>query len=114
MVIQQGEIWWAILPAPRESEPGYRRPVVIVQDNPFNQSRINTIICAVITSNLRLANAPGNVFLPADDTGLSKDSVANVSQLITLDRIFLTERANMLPERLLEKILDGVLLVLGR
>src|SRR5208282_6076994 len=98
--IQRGEIWWADLPQPRRSEPGYRRPVLVVQADSFNASRIQTTIVAVITSNLELADAPGNVLLPARSAGLSRESVVNVSQLMTLDRSFLTEHAGTLPPRL--------------
>src|SRR5271169_4960797 len=98
--IQHGEIWWADLPEARRSEPGYRRPVVIVQADSFNRSRIQTVIVAVITGNLELADVPGNVLLPARSTGLPRDSVANVSQLLTLDRSFLTGLAGVLPPRL--------------
>ena len=112
--MEQGEIWWASLPEPAGSEPGYRRPVVIVQGDAFNRSRIRTIVCVAVTSNLALADAPGNVLMPKDATGLPRDSVANVSQVITLDRNFLTERAGRLPVDLLEEILDGIELVLGR
>jgi mRNA interferase MazF len=87
--VRRGEIWWVSLDEPRGSEPGYRRPVVIVQSDDFNRSRIQTVIAAVISSNLNLARAPGNVFLRARNTGLPKDSVANVSQLITVDKAFL-------------------------
>jgi len=112
--MEQGEIWWASLPEPAGSEPGYRRPVVIVQGDAFNRSRIRTIVCVAVTSNLALADAPGNVQMPKDVTGLPRDSVANVSQVITLDRNFLIERAGRLPVDLLEEILDGIELVLGR
>lgn len=78
----RGEIWWASLPDPTGSEPGYRRPILIVQDDTFNQSRIQTVIAIAITSNLRLAEAPGHVFLPRGVTGLPQDSVANVSQVV--------------------------------
>jgi mRNA interferase MazF len=98
--IQRGEIWWADLPEPRGSEPGFRRPVLVVQADAFNRSRIQTVVIAVITSNLELADAPGNVLLPARATGLPRDSVANVSQLMTLDRSFLDARAGVLPPRL--------------
>jgi len=91
-VIRRGKIWWANLPDPSGSEPGYRRPVLIVQSDDFNLSRIATIMAVVITSNTRLAQAPGNVLLPHKTTGLLKDSVANVSQVITIDKNFLTER----------------------
>lgn len=98
--IQRGEIWWADLPDPRRSEPGHRRPVLVIQADAFNRSRIQTVIVAVITSNIELADAPGNVLLAANQTGLSRDSVVNVSQLLTLDRGFLTEHAGTLPPRL--------------
>lgn len=113
MVVHRGEIWWAGLPDPRGSEPGYRRPVVIVQANSFNRSKINTIIAAVITSNLRLAEAPGNVMLPRSDSHLSKDSVINVSQLITLDKSFLIERIGKLKKKRLASLDDGLHLVLS-
>ena len=110
--ILRGEIWWADLPAPRRSEPGYRRPVLVVQADAFNRSRIQTAIVAVVTSNLQLAEAPGNVLLPARSTGLPRDSVANVSQLLTLDRSFLTEHAGTLPPRLQRSVDDGLRTVL--
>lgn len=113
-MIQQGEIWWADLAEPRGSEPGYRRPVVIVQGEAFNRSRIATVICATITSNLRLAKAPGNVFLSSSESGLPKDSVVNVSQVITLDRTFLAERVGLLRTVIIDEIVDGIELVLGR
>ena len=112
MVVYRGEIWWANLPEPIGSEPGYRRPVLIVQDDAFNRSQIQTTIAIVITSNLNLAQAPGNVLLPKKLTGLSRDSVANVSQLITIDKAFLTERVSALTIDLLEQVDDGLRLVL--
>lgn len=112
MVIQRGEIWWASLPEPAGSEPGYRRPVLVVQSDDFNQSRIATVIALVITSNLRLAQAPGNVFLPQKLTGLSKDSVANVSQIVTVDKSFLTDKIGALPLSVIEQIDKGLRLVL--
>jgi mRNA interferase MazF len=96
MVIGRGEIWWASLPEPQGSEPGYRRPVVIIQSDRFNRSQINTVIAVTISSNLRLAQAPGNVLLPHRVSGLAKDSVANVSQVITVDKSFLSEFVNTL------------------
>lgn len=114
MVISQGEVWWAGLDEPRGSGPGYRRPVIIVQGNTFNRSRIATVVCVPLTSNLRLANMPGNVFLSAKDTGLPKDSVANVSQPLTLDRDLLDEAVATLPESKLELVLYGLDVVLGR
>ena len=111
--MERGEIWWAELPDPTASEPGFRRPVVIVQSNAFNRSRIRTIIAVVLTSNLRLAEAPGNVLIAASDSGLPKDSVANVSQVITLDKTFLTERCGRLPGHLSRSIDEGLRLVLS-
>jgi mRNA interferase MazF len=110
--VRRGEIWWADLPEPRRSEPGYRRPVLVVQADTFNRSRIQTVIVAVITSNLELANAPGNVLLPAHSTGLPRDSVANVSQLLTLDRSFLTSQAGAVTRLLLASVEKGLRLVL--
>jgi len=111
--MERGEIWWAELPDPAASEPGFRRPVVVVQANAFNRSRIRTVIAVVLTSNLRLAEAPGNVLVPASDSGLPKDSVANVSQVITVDRTFLAERCSRLPAHLIRSIDDGLRLVLS-
>ena len=112
-MIRRGEIWWASLPEPTASEPGYRRPVLVVQSDDFNRSRIATIIAVVITSNLKLAQAPGNVLLPSKATGLVRDSVANVSQVITVDKSFLTERVGTLPPYLLEQVEGGLRLVLS-
>ncbi len=111
--MQRGEIWWASLPAPKGSGPGRRRPVLIVQSDAFNASRIQTAIAVVITSNLELSAAPGNLLLRRKDSGLSKDSVVNVSQLITLDKTFLTERVGTLPNRHAGAIDEGLRLVLG-
>ena len=108
----RGEIWWADLPDPRGSEPGFRRPVLVIQANSFNRSRIQTVIVAVISSNLRLADAPGNVLVPADASGLARDSVVNVSQLITLDRSFLTEVIGRISERVMSEVVAGLRLVL--
>jgi mRNA interferase MazF len=110
--VYRGEIWWASLPEPIGSEPGYRRPVLIIQDDIFNQSRISTVIVVVITSNAQLAEAPGNAFLPSKATGLPRDSVANVSQVFTVDKKFLVERIGMLPEYLQEEIDEGLRTVL--
>ncbi len=108
----RGELWWATLPDPIGSEPGYRRPVLIIQDNMFNQSLISTVIVAVITSNLRLAQAPGNVLLSCKNTGLPKDSVVNISQIITIDKGFLEERVGALPLDLQEKVDEGLRTIL--
>ena len=112
MVIRKGDIWWAELSEPEGSGPGYRRPVLLVQANDFNRSRINTVIVAVITSNLALAAAPGNVLIKAGRSGLSKDSIVNVSQLITIDRRFLTERVKALDRQTLVEVDNGLRLVL--
>jgi mRNA interferase MazF len=112
-VIAQGEVWWADLGEPAGSEPGFRRPVVVVQGDAFNRSRIATVVCVALTGNLRWAEAPGNVPLSARLTGLPKDSVANVSQIVTLDRGALTDRVGTLPEKKLELVLLGVDNVLG-
>ena len=112
MVIQRGEIWWANLPEPIGSEPGYRRPVLVIQSDDFNRSRIATVIAVVVTSNIRLSQAPGNVFLSSKLTKLSKDSVANISQVLTVDKSFLTEKVSVLPTRLLEQVEKGLRLVL--
>ena len=114
MVISQGEVWWADLGEPSRSEPGFRRPVVVVQSDSFNRSRIATVVCVPLTSDLRWAQAPGNVLLESKVTGLPKDSVANVSQIVTLDRISLTDRVRALPDKKLELVLFGIDVVLGR
>jgi mRNA interferase MazF len=106
--VYRGEIWRASLPAPIASESGYRRPVLIVQDDIFNQSRISTVIIIIITSNIELAEAPGNVLLPSGATGLPKDSVANVSQVLTTDKKILVERIGRLPEHLQELVDEGL------
>ena len=107
MVISQGEIWWADLPEPVGSGPGYRRPVVVVQGEAFNRSRIATAVCVPLTSNLDWADAPGNVLLPARATGLPKDSVANVAQLVTLDREVLAADAELHSDREALLLEDG-------
>ena len=114
MVISQGEIWWADLPPPAGSGPGFRRPVVIVQGEALNRSRIGTVVCVPLTSNLRWADAPGNVSLTARLTGLPKDSVANVSQIVALDRALLTEAVGKLSRAKMELLLAGIDVILGR
>lgn len=113
MVARRGEVRWAELPDPIASEPGYRRPVLIVQSNDFNLSRIRTVVAVTLTTNLRLAEAPGNLLLSAEDTGLPRDSVANVSQIITLDKTFLREQAGHLDDRAMSSVEDGIRLVLS-
>jgi mRNA interferase MazF len=114
MVISQGEIWWADLPSPAGSGPGFRRPVVVVQGDALNQSRIGTAICVPLTSNLKWSDAPGNVLLASKTTGLAKDSVANVSQILTIDRTLLTECAGKISRAKVRLILAGLDVVLGR
>lgn len=114
MVISQGEIWWADLDFPVGSAPGFRQPVVDVQGDALNRSRIATIVCAPLTSNLRWAETPGNVMLTARSTGLPKDSVANASQIVTMDRSVLTERVGKLPRAKIELLLAGIDIILGR
>ena len=114
MVVTQDHVYWASLPDPTGSGPGFRRPVVVVQGDALNRSRVRTVVCVPLTSNLRWAEAPGNVVLPARATGLPKDSVANVSQIISLDRDALTEEVGKPSKRQLELILAGIDIVLGR
>ena len=114
MVISQGDIWWADLDEPAGSAAGYRRPVVVVQGEAFNQSAIRTVVSIPLTSALRWADAPGNVRLSARSTGLPRDSVANVSQITAIDRTLLTERVGRLSRAKIELVLAGVDVVLGR
>ena len=111
--MRRGEIWWASLPELTGSGAGFRRPLLIVSANSFNDSGISTVVAAVVTSNLRLADAPGNVRLPVKGTGLAKVSVANVSQIITVDKTFLTERIGKLNPRLLAEVDAGLRIVLS-
>lgn len=114
MVISQGDVWWADLPAPVGSSPGFRRPVIVVQCDALNRSRIATTVCIPLTSNLKWGLAPGNVSLSARLTGLPKDSVANVSQIVTVDKNLLTVRVGKLPRPKLELVLSGIDIVLGK
>jgi len=114
VVIGQGDVFWASLDDPTGSGPGFRRPVVIVQSDAFNASRLATVVVVPLTSNLRWAAAPGNVLLSAGRSGLSRDSVANVSQLIAIDRRILSDRVGRVNERELASILAGIDVVLGR
>jgi mRNA interferase MazF len=114
VVIEQAEVWWADLEEPTGSAPGYRRPVVVVQCNAFNRSRIGTVVCVPVTSNLKWAEAPGNVLLPRSETGLEQDSVANVSLIIALDKRQLTDRVRKLSRRKFDLVLAGIDVILGR
>ena len=113
-MIAQGEIWWAELPDPAGSGPGFRRPVVVVQGDAFNASSLATAVVVPLTSNLRWAEAPGNVRLTARMTGLPRDSVANVSQIVTVDQAVLTDRVGKLTTAKLDLVLAGLDIVLGR
>lgn len=111
--MHRGEIWWASLGEPDGSGPGYRRPVLIVQSDEFNRSRISTVIVAVLTSNTVLAQAPGNVLIKARHAGLAKDSVVNVSQVITVDKQCLTEKVKKLDASAMAEVDNGIRLVLA-
>ena len=113
MVVERGQIWTADLGEPEGSEPGYNRPVLIVQADAFNRSRLHTVIAVVLSTNLRLVDAPGNVLIPAKASGLKKDSVANVSQVITIDRDFLTELAGRVRGQSLKDVETGLRLILS-
>lgn len=114
MVIEQSEVWWTDLDEPTGSQSGYRRPVVVVQCDAINRSRIGTVVCVPLTSNLKWAEAPGNVLMPKAETGLPKDSVANVSLIAALDKQVLTDRVRKIPRRRFDLILAGIDIVLGR
>jgi len=114
VAIAQGDVWWVELAEPAGSEPGFRRPVIVVQGDALNRSRISTVVCVVVTSNLKWASAPGNVRLAPSTTGLPKESVANVSQIATLDRVDLRKRIGTLPKAKLDLVLSGIDVVLGR
>ena len=111
MVIKRGEIWWGHLPTPRGSEPGYRRPVVIISADAFNRSDIHTVLAVALTTNLGRADAPGNVRLNRRDSGLPHVSVANVSQLMTLDKRMLTEKVKPVPASVMKRLDDGLRLI---
>lgn len=113
MVAKRGEIWWTELPEPRSSAPGYQHPIVVIQSDEFNQTRLNTIIGAVITSNLDLSEMPGNVLLKSKVSGLPKDSVVNVTQIVTIDKSELIEYVETISERKMEQIEKGLRLVLN-
>jgi len=111
--VKHGEVWWASLAEPSGSEPGYRRPVLIVQADEYNRSSIRTLICASITSNLNLAGAPGNVHLSTRASGLPKPSVVNVTQVMSLDRRRLTERVKTIDSESMRQVDEGLRLVLN-
>lgn len=113
-MISQGDVWWAELPEPSGSKPGSRRPVVVVQCDAFNRSKIATVVCVPLTGNLKWTTAPGNVLLAATATGLDRDSVANVSQVLALDRADLAERVGRIGKAKLNAVLSGIDVVLGR
>lgn len=114
MLVRQGDVWWAELPESRGSEAGLRRPVLVVQGDAFNRSRIATVVCVPLTSQLRWADAPGNVLLRARSTGLPRDSVANVSLVLAVDRSQLDERAGAISEIELQQVFNGIDVVLGK
>lgn len=109
--MRRGEIWWATLPEPTGSGSGFRRPVLVVQADEFNRSHIRTVIVAVITSNLQLAQAPGNVLLSKRNSGLKRESIVNVSQVVTLDKTFLTDRVGRLSEKPMKAVEEGLRLI---
>jgi mRNA interferase MazF len=114
VVVAQGDVWWADLSDPAGSAPGHRRPVLVVQGDALNRSKLATVLCAPLTSNLKWAGAPGNVLLPAASTGLPKDSVALVAQLVALDRDVLTEQASRISRQKLKAVIGGIDVALGR
>ncbi|HBO83789.1 MAG TPA: type II toxin-antitoxin system PemK/MazF family toxin [Deltaproteobacteria bacterium] len=112
MTINQGDIYWINLVAPKGSEPGYRHPHVVIQNNIFNLSRINTIVVCALTSNLKRAAAPGNVLLKKGEGNLPKESVVNISQVITVNKSDLTEKIGSLPPAKLKEVIEGVKLLI--
>lgn len=114
MVVTQGDVFWHDFAEPKGSEPGYTRPVAVVQGDHLNRAKIGTAVCVILTSNVRMASAAGNVLLPKKSTGLEFDSVANVSQIATVDRDLLRDHTGRLPPSKLEAVLRGIDVVLGR
>lgn len=112
MEITRGDIWWASLPDPDGSGPGYRRPVLVVQNDAFNRSRLGTVVVVALSSNIRLVDAPGNVLIPARSSGLPRDSIANVTQVVTVDREMLSEHVRTVPPALQRQIDEGLRLAL--
>ena len=113
MVVARRDVWWAVLDEPRGAEPGFPRPILIVQADAFNRSRLKTVLAVILTSNARLVGMPGNVLLPARNTGLPSDSVANVTQIVTLDEDYLDRRAGQIPPRLMSRVDAGLRRVLA-
>lgn len=111
-MVSRGQIWWVDLPEPTGSEPGFARPVLIIQADSFNHSRLQTVVVAALTTNLRLADAPGNVLLSTRQSGLAKNSVVNVSQLLILDKQFLREECGRLTPKIMQTIDSGIRLAL--
>ncbi len=112
MVVNQGDVYWVELGEPRESEPGYRHPHVVVQNNVFNRSRVNTVVVCALTSNLRRANSPGNVLLEQGEANLPKQSVVNVTHLVTVNKGDLVEKIGSLSRDRLTQILAGIRLLI--
>jgi len=110
--VRQGELFWVDFGDPGGSEPGYNHPCVVIQNDIFNQSKINTVVVCLITSNLNLAKAPGNIYLQKSEGNLPKDSVVNISQIITVDRSLLRDKIGTLSRLTMEKIIDGVKLII--
>jgi mRNA interferase MazF len=110
--IRQGDIFWIDLGAPHGSEPGYKHPHVIVQNNVFNLSRINTVVVCAVTSNIKLSKAPGNILLQKGEGGLKKASVINISQILTIDKADLAEKIGRLSQARIKQIIDGVKLLI--
>jgi len=111
-LLERGNIYWADIVTPRGSEPGYRRPIVIISANGFNTSRIGTVLAVAITSNTKLSNAPGNIFLSSEDSGLPKDSIINISQILTLDKSYIGEQITKLPRVVINDLENSLRLVL--
>ena len=111
-MVNRGEVWWANLSEPQGSEPGYGRPVLVVQANSFNHSRISTVVVVALSSNMRLVDAPGNVALMVKQTGLPKESIVNVSQLLTLDKNYLRDKSGELTAKTMRMVDEGIRLAL--
>ncbi|MEO8073142.1 MAG: type II toxin-antitoxin system PemK/MazF family toxin [Acidobacteriota bacterium] len=113
MAVERGEVWWADLGEPRGSSPGFHRPVLIIQSDYFNKTQMNTLVVAIITTNLRLAKMPGNILLSKRSSGLENESVVNNSQIFTVDRTDLLDFVEILSERKMEQVEKGLCLVLS-